>query len=395
MKIYEIGTGYTPVPARMGAATEIVVEELTRALLKKGEDVTIIDIKAADRPKTTLPITEVSVPSAFTGTDVRLGIMHKLKRVVYSVSLALALKKLLGKSGEKTVLHFHNQYNMFFFLKLVPARLRKNCFTAYTNHSYIWHGDWSEIRKTVKKRYFQEVACMKKADMVYVLNEHTADTLTGHIGIDPQKLRLMDNGVNTEVYRPLSREEIAGIKSGLGLSGKRVYLQIGSVCDRKNQLGALELLLPLLREDANAVFAYAGGIISDEYQLSVTQAARKHGVEDRVIYLGELEPGSELNRYYNLADVMVFPSRSEGFSLVIVESMAAGVPVVIDESLQFGLAAECLRYKSSGQFCDIIRSSIIDTHARAELAARVRAAVTDSYSWDKVASDYLESWAAE
>ena len=28
MKIYEIGTGYTPIPARMGAATEIVVEEV-------------------------------------------------------------------------------------------------------------------------------------------------------------------------------------------------------------------------------------------------------------------------------------------------------------------------------------------------------------------------------
>ena len=92
MKIYEIGTGYTPIPAQMGAATEIVVEELTRSFLKNGQDVTILDIKAQDRPKTDLPICEVGVPKIFTKTDVSLGIMHKLKRVVYSIKLAQKIK---------------------------------------------------------------------------------------------------------------------------------------------------------------------------------------------------------------------------------------------------------------------------------------------------------------
>ena len=63
MKIYEIATGYTPIPAQMGAATEIVVEELTRSFLKNGENVEIIDIKAKERAKTDLPISEVKVPA--------------------------------------------------------------------------------------------------------------------------------------------------------------------------------------------------------------------------------------------------------------------------------------------------------------------------------------------
>ena len=49
MKIYEIGRGYTPIPAQMGAATEIVVEELTRSFIKNNIDETIIDIKAQKR----------------------------------------------------------------------------------------------------------------------------------------------------------------------------------------------------------------------------------------------------------------------------------------------------------------------------------------------------------
>ena len=95
MKIYEIGTGYTPIPATMGAATGIVVEELTRSLRKNGQDAEIIDIKATRRKETELPIREVAVPKKFSGTDVSLGLTHKLKRVVYSISLAYTLKNIL------------------------------------------------------------------------------------------------------------------------------------------------------------------------------------------------------------------------------------------------------------------------------------------------------------
>ena len=152
MKIYEIGTGYTPIPAQMGAATEIVVEELTKAFLKCGQQVEIIDIAATDRAQTSLPIREVPVLKCFRGTDVQLGLMHKLKRVAYSVALAGELKKLLKQADEKIVLHFHNQYNLFFFLKMTPQRLRQKALLAYTVHSYIWHDPWEQIETQLKKR---------------------------------------------------------------------------------------------------------------------------------------------------------------------------------------------------------------------------------------------------
>ena len=135
MKIYEIGTGYTPIPAQIAAATESIVEELTKAFIKQNIDVEIIDICAQDRAPNNLPITEVKVPSIFSKSDVSLGIVHKLKRVVYSLALASKLKKLLKSTDEKVVLHFHNQYNMFFFVKRVSKKLRSKAVTAYTNHN--------------------------------------------------------------------------------------------------------------------------------------------------------------------------------------------------------------------------------------------------------------------
>ena len=91
MKIYEIGTGYTSIPAQVAAATESVVEELTKAYISMNQPVEIIDISAENRKPNTLPITEVGVPSVFRKADVSLGIIHKVKRVVYSVALAFKL----------------------------------------------------------------------------------------------------------------------------------------------------------------------------------------------------------------------------------------------------------------------------------------------------------------
>ena len=76
MKVYEVGTGYTPIPAKMGAATEIVVEELTKAFIKKNIDVSVVDIAAKERLKTDLPIVEVKIPKCFMRTDMDILVLE-------------------------------------------------------------------------------------------------------------------------------------------------------------------------------------------------------------------------------------------------------------------------------------------------------------------------------
>ena len=159
MIIYEIGTGYTSVPAKMGAATEIVVEELTKAFNNKSVKAEIIDIADSNRIPTSLHINEVNIPALFNNSDTSLGILHKAKRVVYSVCLAKKLRKIIKNSTneDKVILHFHNQYNLFFFYLLSSSKTRKKATIAYTVHSYIWHDDWDNIKKTIRLKYFQEV----------------------------------------------------------------------------------------------------------------------------------------------------------------------------------------------------------------------------------------------
>ena len=385
MKIYEIGTGYTPVPARMGAATEIVVECLTRAFAKQNLPVEIMDIKAENRAETDLPIQEVWVPGCFSGTDVQLGLQHKLKRVVYSLCLTAKLQKLLKNTQEEIVLHFHNQYNLFFFLRLTPARLRKKALIAYTVHSGIWRQEWEKIEKTVKRRYFQEAFCMKRADIVLLFNAQTKQNAVVQLGVAPERIVMTGNGVDTAVYCPLEYDT----RDMFGFGGKKVILQVGSVNENKGQLRTVQQLLPLLRADQNLVYAYAGGIVDVNYHEQVQTLAKEHGLTEQIRYLGMMAPGTQLNALYNAAAVTVFPSVYEAFGLVAIESMAAGVPVLVDRSSGMDFGAGCIAYDAAN-FPDIIKSLL--TQQAEPLREAARSNAINHYSWDAVAAKHAEAF---
>lgn len=391
MKIYEIGTGYTPIPAKVAAATESVVEELTKAFMQKKIDVEVIDISANDRVPNSLPITEVKVPSIFTKSDISLGIIHKVKRVVYSVALALKLKKILKQTDQKTVLHFHNQYNIYFFLKLVKKELRDKAIIAYTNHNGFWSLPFEEAKSTLQSRYFQEIEGMKNADLIFVLNPKMKNNIVENLGIDENKVIRISNGVNTDVYAPLSSEQIEKVKEKLNLKNKRIILQVGSVNENKGQGRAVKMIAPLLRENSDTVFAFAGDIVSQEYYQEVLRTAKEEKVENQVVYLGTFSPGEEMNGLYNIADTTIFVSRYEGFSLACIESISAGVPVVLcsDSLSSFGDGSILTERHD---VADRIRQLLNDGDLLKELKQAARKNAVENFTWSKTAQKYFDNF---
>lgn len=377
MKIYEIATGYTPVPAHIGASTEIVVEALTRAFRSRGIPAEIVDIHAPNRAATELPIHQVPMPAFLSGTDLKLGLMHKLKRVIYSCSLARTLKKLLRREKERPILHFHNQYNLFFFLLLTAPRQRRKAWIAYTVHSGIWRQDWEKIRHTIRRRYFQESFCMKRCDLLFVLNRETAEIATAKLHIPANRIVRIRNGIDPLVYRPL------------GMSRTMLALQVGSVCENKGQLRSARLLLPLLRKYPDLHFCYAGGIVDAHYQDDIQALARAHGLEDRIRYLGMIPPGDALNELYNRAAFTLFPSGFEAFGLAAIESLAAGTPVLIPKSSPMDFGCGCVLYDEDS-FPEIAEKLL--TQDGQTLCSTISRNAVECYSWDRVAAEHLTAF---
>lgn len=389
MKLYEIATGYTPIPARVGAATELVVEELSKSFQAQSIDVTVLDIKNRNRPDLSFPIIEVSLPSFLLKLDHSLGLFHKVKRVLYSIAVASLIRRILLSNIEKVAMHFHNQYNFYFFHLICSRSLIAKSITMYTVHSYIWNKPWEEISSIVHKKYFMEIKAVKAADIVFVLNERIACVLVEKIGVDPKRIVLIPNGVNDSVYR-----KIEAMKSGAEIvKDEFVLVHAGSVCDRKNQLGIIRNLLPLLKKK-QIVFCYAGGVIDLGYQKAIHELCKAEQIEENVRYCGEIPPGRDMNEFYNTADCFIFDSESEAFSLVILEAMAAGLPTLLHKRQKMSFLPEKdsgIIYYETEDLLSVISKLMSDSSWRKDVATKSQLFVRDNYSWDRIARMYYET----
>lgn len=391
----EVGTGYTSIPAKVGAATEIVVEEIAKSSIKKGLDLVIFDISDSNRTPTNIPIQEVYLPDFISGkVGYSLGVFHKMKRVWYSFFLALKLNKYI-KKDQSYIIHFHNQYNFFFFWQLSSARKRKNVKLYYTNHTYTWSLPWNEIEKLVRVKYFMEHYSMKKADMVFVLNENTVKNLTDFGEIKASHIRLIPNGVNTDVYKKLPSDDIRvlNLRKELKLENKKIFFHAGTVCERKNQLEIIQYLEPAFKTNPDLVLIYAGGIREDEYFASINNYCKKAQIEKNVIYAGELPPGELLNTYYNLSEAFIFFSKSEGFSLALLEALSSGLPAILSKNLEIGFIKEkdngILIFENQKEFLSLIENEVLCSSHRKHHSERGIAFIENNYSWSKVVDRYF------
>jgi glycosyltransferase involved in cell wall biosynthesis len=102
---------------------------------------------------------------------------------------------------------------------------------------------------------------------------------------------------------------------------------VAALLPNKDQLLTVEALALLLDLDWTAALV-GSGEADPEYAARVRAAVTAHGLEDRVQLTGELT-GEALDNAWDRADLSLLVSREEAFGLVVTESLARGVPVLV------------------------------------------------------------------
>ena len=106
------------------------------------------------------------------------------------------------------------------------------------------------------------------------------------------------------------------------------------------KLKGVELLAPIMQALGNDyVLYYTGGITAEKDQ---------YHIPDNMINIGRLNQ-QEVIQAMQTADAFLFPSKSEGFGLVVAEAMACGLPVVISDS---SALTELVDHASTGFLCE-------------------------------------------
>ena len=135
--------------------------------------------------------------------------------------------------------------------------------------------------------------------------------------------RIHGVGANSEKYRKLSETECASLRRELGyVEDEKLLLCTGELLPNKNQITAIRAMQILAEKQPEGKLLLAGnGPTLPELQAEVDRLALQNHVE----FLGYR---TDLERYANIADVIVSCSFREGLPMNIVEGMLLGKPVV-------------------------------------------------------------------
>ncbi|WP_148883431.1 glycosyltransferase family 4 protein [Thermococcus aciditolerans] len=299
---------------------------------------------------------------------------------VLEVNLSYSLKST-GELNEFLedfdVIHSHHAFTPL-ALKAVKAGRGMGKATLLTTHSISFAHEsrlWEALGLTfpLLSRYLKyphEIIAVSRAAEAFI--RHFTDA----------PVRVIPNGVDDDVFRPLSDREKERVKEELGIEGD-VVLYVSRMSPRKGP----HVLLNAFSGITDATLVMAG---SGEMLPFLRAQAKFLGIEDRVRFLGYVD-GSLLPRLFGMADVFVLPSTTaEAFGIVILEAMAAGVPVVATD---VGGIPEIIRNSESGllvspgnelELRNAIQKLLLDEDLRRRFGNNGRRAVEERYSWKKV-----------
>ena len=245
------------------------------------------------------------------------------------------------------------------------------CGYLLSDFSLRRHGAGSaeaERARAVERKVFAE------ADCGVVTTDAMREFVLEHYGVGEERIRVIPNYVDTEAFKP---------RPSAARSSPRVAF-IGRLDQQKNPLALVEGMSGL---DAELVMVGAGSL-----QGELEQLAKDRGV--RLTMPGRL-PHPELPTLLASADLFVLPSLYEGHPKVLLEAMAAGVPVV---GTDVDGIRNLLRHGENGYVCgtsapelhEAIRELLDAPALRQRLGRAGRQFVVDNYSLKRIAPLELE-----
>lgn len=237
-------------------------------------------------------------------------------------------------------------------------------------------------------------ASYKKSDLIVALTDSFKDSIVNARGIDENKVRVIENAVDTELFKP-ERSDRSALKK-LGLNNKFIVSYVGTIGLTHGVdvvIKAAEELKPKIPE---LVFLLVG----DGYEKNRLELLTNTKGLDNVLFLGKRQR-SEIPEILNASDIsLVLSKKSELLEKTIFakvfEPMACGIPIIVGAegetksiAVDKGKAGVSFMPEDVGGLIDCIHKLHSDPGLRQKLGENGRKLVLSKYSREKKAHEYI------
>lgn len=169
---------------------------------------------------------------------------------------------------------------------------------------------------------------LQTADKIVAVSSFTCDALTSMMGVKPESIVLIQNGVDTARFTPGPRNPALIAKHQL--AGKKVVVTVGRMVARKGVDKAVLAIGQVLRRRQDVHYLILG---DGELRPEVERIIAAEGLGEHVTLVGKVSD-TVLVEYLRLCDLFLMPNRTmpdgdtEGFGLVFREANACSKPVI-------------------------------------------------------------------
>lgn len=240
-------------------------------------------------------------------------------------------------------------------------------------------------------QYQIERRLAKAADLI-VSNSEAGAQYAVMQGFPTKKIVVVPNGISTQRFVP-NRAAGIGIRKELAIREEIPLIGlIGRLDPMKGHPLFLESASLLVKEWPDVRFVCVGDGPVD-YGKYLRQIAERLGIADHVHWIGGV---GQVEQVYCACDIVTSCSiYGEGFSNVIGEAMACGIPCVAtdvgDAKEIIGISSLVVPPGQPQELCDAwVRVLRMERSQRDDMAKAARARIVDRYSVDKLLSNTIE-----
>jgi len=185
-----------------------------------------------------------------------------------------------------------------------------------------WGSDVMNYEKFIRLEQYLIRKTLKKADLVTFASKALLDKAK-KIGMPEEKAQLVHFGVDLDIFK---KQNVENLRSKLKIKNEKIIFCPRSIAPIYNTDILIEALAKLNRTRKFKLILVNQNA-NENYLIKIEKLIIKYNLVDDVVFLPKLQP-KEMAKYYNLADVVVSISSSDGCSVSFLEAMASECKIV-------------------------------------------------------------------